>query len=160
MTVSMPPRSTIGEAAGWQAQAPRPGAIGARCASSRRCDLAALVRRLGAPTLGGLGFSSGNDTLNPTSLRAPAAPAAFLTLPALTLLVLTSFAATPALAQREDKGLQMNCAGDYFKLCAGADPDSPEVERCFARNRARLSPQCRAAITAYDRKSGSKDSDD
>ncbi len=87
--------------------------------------------------------------MNPTSLRAPAATAAFLT-----LLALTPLAVTPALAQREDQGLQMNCAGDYFKLCAGADPDSPEVERCFARNRARLSPQCRAAITAYDRKSG------
>lgn len=82
--------------------------------------------------------------MNLTSLRAPAATAAILTL----------LAVTPALAQRDDQGLQMNCAGDYFKLCAGADPDSPEVERCFARNRARLSPQCRAAITAYDRKTG------
>ncbi|WP_442919300.1 hypothetical protein [Methylobacterium sp. SyP6R] len=89
--------------------------------------------------------------MNTTSLRAPAAAAAFLT-----LLVLTPLAATPALAQRDDQGLQMNCAGDYFKLCAGADPDSPEVERCFTRNRARLSPQCRAAITAYDRKTGGK----
>ncbi|MGF3024014.1 hypothetical protein ACQVP2_14445 [Methylobacterium aquaticum] len=78
----------------------------------------------------------------------------------MTLLVVTFLAATPALAQREDKGLQMNCAADYFKLCAGADPDSPEVERCFTRNRARLSPQCRAAITAYDRKTGSKESDE
>ncbi|MGX7706234.1 hypothetical protein [Methylobacterium sp. Gmos1] len=87
--------------------------------------------------------------MNPTSLRAPAATAAFVT-----LLTLTSLAATPALAQRDDQGLQMNCAGDYFKLCAGADPDSPEVERCFARNRSKLSAQCRAAITAYDRKTG------
>jgi hypothetical protein len=95
-------------------------------------------------------FSSGDDALNPKSLRAPAATAAFLTI----------LAVTPALAQRDDQGLQMNCAGDYFKLCAGADPDSPEVERCFARNRARLSPQCRAAITAYDRKTGGKPADD
>lgn len=73
-------------------------------------------------------------------IRASAALAALLTL-----------AATPVLAQRDDPGLQMNCAGDYFRLCAGADPDSPEVERCFERNRARLSPQCRAAITAFDR---------
>ncbi|SFF27069.1 hypothetical protein [Methylobacterium ajmalii] len=89
--------------------------------------------------------SIGNDTLTPTSLRLPAAAA-----------LLTLLAVTPALAQRDDQGLQMNCAGDYFKLCAGADPDSPEVERCFARNRAKLSAQCRAAITAYDRKTGSK----
>jgi hypothetical protein len=82
--------------------------------------------------------------LNPKSFRAPAATAALLTL----------LAATPALAQRDDPGLQMNCASDYFKLCAGADPDSPEVERCFTRNRAKLSAQCRAAINTYDRKTG------
>ncbi|WP_043749468.1 hypothetical protein [Methylobacterium nodulans] len=75
-----------------------------------------------------------------SSLRTPAALAALLT-------VMT----TPVLAQRDDPGLQMNCASDYFRLCAGADPDSPEVERCFARNRVRLSAQCRAAISAYDR---------
>ncbi|MEH3144613.1 MAG: hypothetical protein PGN34_04540 [Methylobacterium frigidaeris] len=63
----------------------------------------------------------------------------------------TALLATPALAQRDDPGLQMHCAGDYFKFCAGADPDSPEVERCFARNRPRLSPACKAAIGAYDR---------
>ncbi len=95
--------------------------------------------------------------MNPTSLRAPAAPAAFLTLPALTLLVLTSFAATPALAQREDKGLQMNCAGDYFKLCAGADPDSPERSAASRANRAVSRPQCRRRSPRYDRKSVSKD---
>ncbi|ACA19707.1 conserved hypothetical protein [Methylobacterium sp. 4-46] len=75
-----------------------------------------------------------------SSLRASAALAAFLT-----------FTITPALAQRDDPGLQMNCASDYFRLCAGADPDSPEVERCFERNRGRLSAQCRAAITAFDK---------
>ncbi|MGY2049180.1 hypothetical protein [Methylobacterium sp. JK268] len=74
------------------------------------------------------------------SLRVPAALAALLTV-----------TATPVLAQRDDPGLQMNCASDYFRLCAGADPDSPEVERCFERNRGRLSAQCRAAISAFDR---------
>ncbi len=78
-------------------------------------------------------------------------------MPAALAALLTISSVTPVLAQRDDPGLQMNCASDYFKLCAGADPDSPEVERCFARNRARLSAQCRAAISAYDRNSGRGD---
>lgn len=84
--------------------------------------------------------TSGDGLLISKSLRSPVAIAAFVIL-----------SATPVLAQREDPGLQLNCANDYFRLCAGADPDSPEVERCFARNRSRLSPQCRAAIQAFDR---------
>jgi hypothetical protein len=79
--------------------------------------------------------------LDSQPLRARAVLAAFF----------TALVATPALAQRDDPGLQMHCAGDYFQFCAGADPDSPEVERCFARNRPRLSAACRAAIGAYDR---------
>ncbi len=62
----------------------------------------------------------------------------------------------PALAQREDQGLQLGCANDYFRLCVGVDPNSPEAERCMTRNRKRLSPECRAAIGDYDRRTGGK----
>lgn len=65
--------------------------------------------------------------------------------------------AGPALAQREDQGLQLGCANDYFRLCAGTDPNSPEADRCMTRNRPRLSAQCRNAISDYDRRTGSKD---
>ena len=74
-------------------------------------------------------------------------------LPALALLAL---AASPAYAQREDQGLQLGCANDYFRLCAGVDPNSPEADKCMVRNRKRLSPECRSAITSYDKRTGSK----
>lgn len=72
---------------------------------------------------------------------------------ALTLLALT---AAPAQAQRDDQGLQLGCADDYFRLCIGVDPNSPDADRCMTRNRARLSQKCRAAIGDYDLRTGSK----
>lgn len=71
-------------------------------------------------------------------------------------LALTALGTAPALAQREDQGLQLGCANDYFRLCVGVDPNSPEAERCMTRNRRRLSPECRAAIGDYDRRTGGK----
>ena len=64
--------------------------------------------------------------------------------------------AGPALAQRDDQGLQLGCANDYFRLCAGVDPNSDDAERCMTRNRARLSPECRSAIGDYDKRTGTK----
>ncbi|CAO4175077.1 hypothetical protein [Methylorubrum populi] len=63
-------------------------------------------------------------------------------------------AASPAQAQREDQGLQLGCANDYFRLCAGVDPNSSDAETCMNRNRSRLSPECKAAIGDYDRRTG------
>ena len=69
---------------------------------------------------------------------------------------LALLAATPAMAQREDQGLQLGCANDYFRLCAGVDPNSSDAEKCMDRNRGRLSPECRAAIGDYDRRTGGR----
>lgn len=71
-------------------------------------------------------------------------------------LALALLAASPAMAQREDQGLQLGCANDYFRLCAGVDPNSDEAERCMTKNRKRLSPECRNAIGTYDKKTGTK----
>jgi hypothetical protein len=76
---------------------------------------------------------------------------------ALTLLAVT---AGPAYAQREDQGLQLGCADDYFRLCMGVDPNSQDADRCMTRNRAKLSPKCRSAIGDYDRRTGSKSMQD
>ena len=65
-------------------------------------------------------------------------------------------AVSPAQAQREDQGLQLGCANDYFRLCAGVDPNSQDAERCMDRNRSPLSPECKAAIGDYDRRTGGK----
>ena len=64
--------------------------------------------------------------------------------------------ASPVMAQREDQGLQLGCANDYFRLCAGVDPNSDEAEACMTKNRKRLSPDCRKAIGVYDKKTGTK----
>lgn len=69
---------------------------------------------------------------------------------------LLMLAAGPAQAQREDQGLQLGCANDYFRLCAGVDPNSQDAERCMDRNRSRLSPECKSAIGDYDRRTGGK----
>lgn len=69
---------------------------------------------------------------------------------------LLMLAASPVQAQREDQGLQLGCANDYFRLCAGVDPNSQDAERCMERNRKRLSPDCRAAIGDYDRRTGTR----
>lgn len=83
------------------------------------------------------------------SLRSPGAAA----LAAFTFVLL---AAAPAHAQRDDQGLQLGCADDYFRLCIGVDPNSPDADRCMTRNRAKLSAKCRAAIGDYDRRTGGK----
>lgn len=91
-----------------------------------------------------------SDTSRPASPTGLAA----LRIAPLALLML----AAPARAQREDQGLQLGCAQDFFRLCAsvGVDPNSSAAETCMNRNRSRLSPECRAAITDYDRRTGSK----
>ena len=78
----------------------------------------------------------------------------------IALVIGAVLATTPALAQRErdDPGLQLACAPDFFRLCPGVDPQSPEAERCMNRNRPRFSPDCRNAIADFDRRSAPKGS--
>lgn len=92
--------------------------------------------------------------VSPTS-RIAARPRRLPALGALAL-ALVALAGGPARAQRDDQGLQLGCANDYFRLCVGVDPNSPEADRCMTRNRKRLSAECRAAIGDYDRRTGSK----
>ena len=93
-------------------------------------------------------FRHARGALLPRMLRS----AALAGLP----LALLALAGSPAQAQRDDQGLQLGCANDYFRLCAGVDPNSPEAEKCMTRNRKRLSPECRNAIGDYDKRTGGK----
>jgi hypothetical protein len=78
----------------------------------------------------------------------------------LSLALLAALAAAPAFAQgapaqqtrkeQSDAALRQHCTTDYFKFCGNIAPDSPEIDRCFARNWASLSPNCRTAIDAFD----------
>jgi len=65
------------------------------------------------------------------------------------ILVLTTGAALaePVLADRAV--LKQYCTGDYLTYCGNLAPDGPEVQACFRQNRAKLSPNCQAAITSY-----------
>lgn len=77
------------------------------------------------------------------------------------LALLALAAATPAFAQqprpeRNDQSLQQYCTGDYFKFCGNIAPDTPEVDRCFAKNWSALTPACRTAIDGYDKGKGAK----
>lgn len=57
-------------------------------------------------------------------------------------------AATPA-PNRE--ALRQYCTGDYLSYCSDYAADSPEVKACFKQNKAKLSPDCRAAIASYSK---------
>ncbi len=83
------------------------------------------------------------------SLRLPRAAA----LAALTFLAVT---AGPAQAQRDDQGLQLGCADDYFRLCIGGRSETARRRPLHDPQRSRLSPKCREAIGDYDRRTGNK----
>ncbi|TNC12782.1 hypothetical protein FF100_14060 [Methylobacterium terricola] len=65
------------------------------------------------------------------------------------ILILTAGAACaqPALVDRAT--LKQHCTSDYLTYCGNLPPDGPEVQACFRQNKAKLSPDCQAAITGY-----------
>ena len=66
------------------------------------------------------------------------------------LLTTAAAAAAPNGAASSDRSeLKKYCTGDYFTYCGDLEPDGPEVQACFRQNKAKLSPNCQAAITAY-----------
>jgi len=68
---------------------------------------------------------------------------------ALSLVVLTVAPAGARELGEARQSLETACSGDYLRLCAGIDPNGKEVEACFKRNMARVSPECRTAIGGY-----------
>jgi hypothetical protein len=62
-------------------------------------------------------------------------------------------ASVPAGAQQPgQEALEQFCSGDYMRLCAQYDPDSPQVEQCFRSKMRELTPACRSAIQAYQKR--------
>lgn len=47
--------------------------------------------------------------------------------------------------------LKRHCTGDYLSLCSEHSPGGPEVQACFKKNKARLSRDCSAAITVFQK---------
>ena len=72
--------------------------------------------------------------------------------------IATLFAvAASAIALQTSPGLafsseaQQMCTGDAMRLCSGEIPDIPRVRACMVRNKAQVSPGCRAVM---DREAG------
>ena len=62
----------------------------------------------------------------------------------LFLAVALSVSVGPAAAQSYTAEQQQACTGDAFRLCSSDIPDVDRVTACMIRNKAQLSPQCRA----------------
>ena len=65
------------------------------------------------------------------------------------LATATAAVAAPAAPAPNREALRQFCTGDYLTYCGDLSPDGPEVQACFKRNKASLSPNCRAAIASY-----------
>ena len=76
-------------------------------------------------------------------------------------LLLAVYAA-PAMAQRADDmkpgqgGGQHPCAGDAQSICSEFIPDRAKVASCLFKNKAKLSPACRAEIGGGGKKASGK----
>ncbi len=80
--------------------------------------------------------------------------ARFVAASALTGAAVTA-ASAASMTPEQKAVLQQQCAGDFTAVCAGLPPeDSPEVQACFEKNMAKLSPGCQSAIKSY--KQGNK----
>ncbi|MFD2183125.1 cysteine rich repeat-containing protein [Rhodoplanes azumiensis] len=67
--------------------------------------------------------------------------------PAAGLAVLIALGAAPTPAHAQSSQDQMACQFDAQTYCQDAIPDHGKVYRCLQRNRAKISPACRAAIS-------------
>ncbi|QRE73338.1 hypothetical protein [Methylobacterium aquaticum] len=65
------------------------------------------------------------------------------------IFVLTTGAALAQPVMADRAVLKQHCTGDYLTYCGNFAPDGPEVQACFRQNKAKLSPDCQAAITSY-----------
>lgn len=62
----------------------------------------------------------------------------------------------PVNAGPDRKSLRQHCSADYTIYCADHELDGPEVQACFRKNMANLSPACRTEIER-NRDTGRKD---
>ena len=71
---------------------------------------------------------------------------------ALALVVLSLSMTSPALSQSDRQSRQqIACEDDAFRLCSNEIPDEARVASCMERQKAKLSPDCRAMFTPSHR---------
>lgn len=56
-----------------------------------------------------------------------------------------------SLSKPDREALKARCSGDYAAYCGDLPPDGPEVQACFRKNMADLSPACRTEIGRQER---------
>nr|WP_137828307.1 hypothetical protein [Methylobacterium sp. L1A1] len=65
----------------------------------------------------------------------------------VTLVLATSGLVVAQSAFAMDReALKARCSGDYATYCGNLPPDGDEVQACFRKNMANLSPACRTEI--------------
>jgi hypothetical protein len=71
---------------------------------------------------------------------------------ALARVVLSLSMTTPAICQSDLRSQQQTaCEDDAYRLCPDEIPDEARVASCMARQKAKLSPGCRAMFTSSPR---------
>lgn len=68
---------------------------------------------------------------------------------ALAFMACNSEAWAGSLAEADRSALRQRCSGDYATFCGDLPPDGPEVQTCFRKNMAELSPPCKAEIERH-----------
>lgn len=64
---------------------------------------------------------------------------------ALAVIVLSLFMTAPAICQSDPRAQQeLACQDDAYRLCPNEIPDEAMVTSCMERQKAKLSPACRA----------------
>jgi hypothetical protein len=72
---------------------------------------------------------------------------------ALVLFAASLFLPSATLGQSDLRAQQEQaCQDDAFRLCPDEIPDEARVTHCLARQKAKLSPPCRAMFTASSRR--------
>lgn len=74
---------------------------------------------------------------------------------AIALAAVAMDARAGSLSKPDREALKAHCSGDYATYCGDLPPDGPEVQACFRKNMADLSPACRSEIDRHG-KNGKK----
>ena len=68
------------------------------------------------------------------------------------LVILSLFMTGPAHSQSDLRSQQQAaCEDDAYRLCPDEVPDEARITSCLARQKTKLSPECRAMFTASPR---------
>jgi hypothetical protein len=113
---------------------PTGGVEALQCLQRHSAQLSSSCRSAVA-ALGGAGASAPKAARTPAAAAAPAAATAAAPPPAMP---------TPA----QQSAIRFSCRGDFMANCRGVPQGGPEAFACLQSNAARLSPDCRTAITA------------